>query len=81
MTGLEKCLSADRHYKFQSGLSSVTATCTGAASPELTEKILSKMAEAKIEIHSLSMTSMGFSLFIAQENRKKALEALHQLGN
>ena len=81
MIGLEKCLSTDRQYKFQGGLSSVTATCTGAASPEMTEKILGKMAEAKIEIHSLSMTSMGFSLLIAQENRKKALEALHPLEN
>ena len=81
MIGLEKCLSTDRQYKLRGGLSSVTATCTGAASPEMTEKILSKMAEAKIEIYSLSMTSMGFSLLIAQENRKKALEALHQLGN
>jgi aspartate kinase len=81
MIRFEKCLSMDRQYKFQSGLSSVTATCTGAASPEMTEKVLSKIAEANIEIHSLSMTAMGFSLLIAQENRKKALEALHQLGN
>jgi len=58
---------------------SVTATCTGASTPEIANQITRKMSEISLQPHRLWMSGMSCTLLLPIEQRQKALVQLHTL--
>lgn len=79
MDALEKFVGQEPRFSLKKGLASVTASCTGASSPELSEKILQILGQEKIPFQELKMNSMGFTIFLSENDRKRALTSLHHL--
>ena len=63
----------------QQQLSSVTATCTGITSGEITEKILNQMSQENIVIHQLLQTAMSMTLIVNSDQKEKCIQSLHKL--
>jgi aspartate kinase len=89
LTGPEEIISAiQRDFSNHKSIhldpqlfSTVSATCTGATSPLLPEKILSQLESADIAIKELIMSTMTATVLLEQKNRDKALKELHKLIN
>lgn len=59
--------------------STVTVTCTGATSPEITQKILDVLANNKLHCHKLMLSAMSVTVLVDTAIRKQVIEKLHQL--
>jgi aspartate kinase len=59
--------------------STVTVTCTGATSPEITQQILDVMTKKDLSCHKLMLSAMSVTLLIEATARKQVIESLHQL--
>lgn len=60
-------------------LCSVTLTCSGHITPELTTAVLSQLKTKGIPAIELRISPLSVTLFLEQSKRKAALEALHPL--
>lgn len=60
-------------------LSTVTVSCTGTTSPEISKTILTCLENCSVPVHKLSVNAMSVSALIDSANRKKAVQALHAL--
>lgn len=63
----------------RSDLCSVTLTCSGSVSSELTRQVLGKLREANISAHELRISTHSLTLFLPSTDRRTALQSLHQL--
>lgn len=59
--------------------STVTVTCTGATSPEMTEKILKILSEKNLRCYKVLLSAMSITVLIDAPDRKKTIEVLHSL--
>ncbi|KHD89684.1 MAG: aspartate kinase [Bdellovibrio sp. ArHS] len=59
--------------------STVTLTCTGATSPEITQKVLNVLSDKKLETRKLMMGAMSVTVLVDAPLRKQVIESLHQL--
>lgn len=59
--------------------STVTLTCTGATSSQITESILNSLEKENIYIEKLIMSAMSATVQIKQLDREKTLAILHKL--
>ncbi|MGZ3771156.1 MAG: aspartate kinase [Bdellovibrio sp.] len=59
--------------------STVTLTCTGVTSPEITEKVLNLLSENKINSQKLMLSAMSITVLVEAPIRKQVIETLHQL--
>ncbi|XGC81327.1 aspartate kinase [Bdellovibrio bacteriovorus] len=59
--------------------STVTLTCTGATSPEITQNILNILAEKELPSHRLMMSAMSVTVLVDAPIRKQVIESLHAL--
>ncbi len=62
-----------------SELSTVTLTCTGVTSPDLTQKALELLEQKKIPTQKLFVSAMSLNFLISSDHRKAAIETLHEL--
>lgn len=60
-------------------LCSVTATCSGVATSEITESVLKKLSSKKIIPKKVFLSALSVSLLIEETQRAEALSALHEL--
>lgn len=75
-------LATKGHGNFQLSLekiSSVTATCTGVTSGDLTDKILSTLSKHSIHVRQVLQTAMSTTVIIHSEHREKSIQLLHDL--
>lgn len=66
-------------YVLKPLLSSVTMTCTGSVPASLCGRILSTLNEKEIEIRELRLGALSASIFLKQQDRTRAIAALHDL--
>lgn len=59
--------------------STVTVTCTGVTSPEITEKVLNILSDKKIHSHKLMLSAMSITVLVDAPLRKQVIETLHHL--
>ncbi|WP_374077510.1 aspartate kinase [Bdellovibrio bacteriovorus] len=59
--------------------STVTVTCTGATSPEMTQQVLNILSEKKLPSHKLMLSAMSVTVLVEAPIRKQVIESLHQL--
>ncbi|MEK2644166.1 aspartate kinase [Bdellovibrio sp. BCCA] len=59
--------------------STVTVTCTGATSPEITQQVLNVLADRQLHSHKLMMSAMSVTVLVEAPIRKQVIESLHQL--
>lgn len=62
-----------------SDFSTVTVTCTGATSPEITQNVLNILSEKQLPSHKLMMSAMSVTVLVDAPIRKQVIESLHQL--
>ncbi|MGZ3798293.1 MAG: aspartate kinase [Pseudobdellovibrionaceae bacterium] len=80
MTAIKNALplQADFHLN-PSDFSTVTLTCTGSTTPEIPQKVMKILDQAKIRAHKLMIHAMSVTVLIEAETRKTAMQALHEL--
>lgn len=59
--------------------STVTVTCTGATSPEMTQQVLNILSDKKLRSHKLMLSAMSVTVLVEAPIRKQVIESLHQL--
>ncbi|UXR64931.1 aspartate kinase [Bdellovibrio bacteriovorus] len=59
--------------------STVTLTCTGATSPEITQKVLNNLNEKNLAAQKLLVSAMSLTVLVEAPLRKQVIEALHPL--
>lgn len=59
--------------------STVTLTCTGATSPEITQKVLNNLNEKNLAAPKLLVSAMSLTVLVEAPLRKQVIEALHPL--
>lgn len=59
--------------------STVTLTCTGSTAPEIPQKVLKALSQAKIHAHKMMIHAMSVTVLVEASARKKTLQALHEL--
>nr|BFD58347.1 aspartate kinase [Bdellovibrio sp. CKG001]BFD65602.1 aspartate kinase [Bdellovibrio sp. HAGR004] len=59
--------------------STVTLTCTGATSPEITQKVLNNLNEKNLSAQKLLVSAMSLTVLVEAPLRKQVIEALHPL--
>ncbi|MFP5520155.1 MAG: aspartate kinase [Bdellovibrionia bacterium] len=87
VTGPKEVLTAliqelDHHNEIQlknKNLCTVTLTCTGVTSPEISESVLGQLEKSKIQPHKMMMSPMSITVLLDQQSRDEALKALHAL--
>ncbi|KYG69375.1 aspartate kinase [Bdellovibrio bacteriovorus] len=87
LTGPSEIISAikkelQNHAQFTllpTDFSTVTLTCTGATSPEITQKVLNALSDKKLETRKLMMSAMSVTVLVDAPLRKQVIESLHQL--
>lgn len=67
------------YHVSRSRLSSVTLTCTGITSGELTENVITKLNKQKIPFEKIFFQPMSMTIVLTQIHRNKAIQALHTL--
>jgi aspartate kinase len=60
-------------------LSSVTLTCTGITSPEISEAVLEKLTTHLIRPDKIIFSAMSMTVILDQSKRDQALASIHQL--
>lgn len=80
MTATKKELTSSTHFKLNpTEFSTVSVTCTGATSPEITQQILDIVSEKGWACHKLMLSAMTVTLLIDASTRKQVIESLHRL--
>ncbi|WII70666.1 aspartate kinase [Bdellovibrio sp. 22V] len=59
--------------------STVTLTCTGATSPQITQQVLNILSDRKLNSRKLMMSAMSVTVLVDAPLRKQVIESLHQL--
>lgn len=59
--------------------STVTLTCTGITSPEITQSVLNILSERKISTHKVMLSAMSITVLVDALHRKQTIETLHEL--
>ena len=59
--------------------STVTLTCTGATSPEITQQVLNSLNEKNLAAQKLLVSAMSLTVLVEAPLRKQVIEALHPL--
>lgn len=59
--------------------STVTLTCTGATSPEMTQKVLDTLTTRNLETQKILISAMSLTVLIEAPLRKQVIECLHPL--
>ncbi|WP_415062280.1 aspartate kinase [Bdellovibrio sp.] len=87
LTGPQEIMSAAKkevqnHHDFSlqgPELSTVTLTCTGATSPEMTQKVLNILSERQLTTRKIMLSAMSLTVLVEAPLRKQVIESLHQL--
>lgn len=80
MTAVKKELQAHPSFHLKGkDLSSVTLTCTGATSPEITQQVLNILTEKNLDSKKVQLSAMSLTVFVEASTRKNVIEALHTL--
>lgn len=80
MTAVKRELPQGAHFSVNpKSFSTVTLTCTGSTSPEISQQVLDKMETLKIPIQKLILSAMSTTVVIESQNRKSSIESLHSL--
>lgn len=80
MVAAKKELKNQTHFSLlPREFSTVTVTCTGATSPEITQQILDVMSDKGLDCHKLMLSAMSVTLLVEAPVRKQVIESLHQL--
>lgn len=80
MKAIKSAISQGSQFQLSGvSLSSVTATCTGLTSGDLTDQILSQLIKEKINVHQILQTAMSTTLIVDSNQREKSIQALHNL--
>jgi aspartokinase len=79
LNAVEERLGAVQNLKISSGLSLVTATCTGSTSPELSSIVLNSLEESGIPVLNYWLSALSLFAIVPQANRETALRTLHAL--
>ncbi|MFV8256463.1 aspartate kinase [Bdellovibrio bacteriovorus] len=59
--------------------STVTLTCTGATSPEMTQKVLNTLTGKNLETQKILISAMSLTVLVEAPLRKQVIECLHPL--
>ncbi len=80
VTALETAFAQPNPFRLdREKLATVTLTCTGSATPELIQKVLTCLDSNKIHCHGTILSAMSISLIIDRAMREKAITCLHSL--
>ena len=80
MQAIKKELNNHQHFTLlPRDYSTVTLTCTGATSPEITQQILNILAEKELASHKLMLSAMSVTVLVEAPIRKQVIESLHPL--
>ena len=80
LADIEKAVSKLTDFQIDAQkYSTLTLTCSGATSPQISQTVLATLAKNQITPETLIMSAMSASVLILQQNRIKALQALHAL--
>lgn len=80
MEAIKKEIASLKEFTLaKNDFSTVTLTCTGVTSPEITQQILKKLADEKIQVEEVMLSSMSVTVLLNRESRDQALQKLHQL--
>lgn len=86
VTGPQEVLASIRgsfkqstHQVHDNNYSSVSATCTGALSPELWNQINSALEAHKLDSYAIISSAMSLSFIVDQKHRSEFINALHSL--
>ncbi|MGZ3773818.1 MAG: aspartate kinase [Pseudobdellovibrionaceae bacterium] len=87
LTGPQEIIQAVKreitgHREFElvpTDFSTVTLTCTGVTSPEITEKVLNTLSNSELQTHKLMLSAMSITVLVDASLRKQVIETLHQL--
>lgn len=80
MTAIKKELSNSQQYALlPTDFSTVTLTCTGATSPEITQQVLNSLSSQKLNTHKVIISAMSITVLVDAPVRKQTIETLHQL--
>lgn len=60
-------------------LCSVTATCYGSTSSQLSDKIVQLLANHEIGVKKMTLSSMSISCFVPVEHQERAVQLIHKL--
>lgn len=71
--------NTDAGFAIDARYSLVTATCTGAAAPDLSELIARQLTEKHIPVAYFWTSAMSVFLLVERDKRVAALKALHEL--
>lgn len=77
---VKKELQAHSAFSLKSAdLATVTLTCTGATSPEITQNVLSRLDQVKIPTQKVMLGAMSVTVLVEASQRRQAIESLHTL--
>jgi len=80
MTAVQREIPQTKNFSVNpTALSTVTLTCTGSTSPEISQRVLDKMESLNIPIQKLILSAMSTTIVIDSKNRKPTIESLHTL--
>lgn len=80
ITDMENAFAKHTDFQLdQEKFSTVTMTCSGVTSPEISQKILSALQKENIPSEALMLSSMSASLLVLRKDRARALQTLHEL--
>lgn len=80
MTAIEKELKTNKEFMvIAPALSTVTLTCTGATSPEISQEFIEVLDRAGIPTQGIFISAMSVTALIEGTLRKQAIEHLHHM--
>lgn len=80
LTAIESSLKSQTEIQLQNqARSTVTATCTGITSPEITQKMLSQLKNKNIPVEKVMISAMSATFVLDKKNRAEAIHSLHEL--
>lgn len=76
----KKELQKGSQYKLMStDFSTVTLTCTGVTSPEITQQVLNLLTEKEVKTQKLLVSAMSVTILVDAPLRKQVIELLHSM--
>lgn len=80
LAAIKKDLGSHPSFKLdEKARSSVTLTCTGATSPEMTQSVLNILKEKDLFSEKIILSAMSITTFVEASQRTDTIEALHHL--
>ncbi|AHI04869.1 aspartate kinase [Bdellovibrio bacteriovorus W] len=80
LAAIKKDLASHPSFKLdEKARSSVTLTCTGATSPEMTQSVLNTLKGKDLTSEKIILSAMSITTFVEASQRKDTIEALHHL--